>query len=425
MRIDSILLFEPEQTELLYPFSIMHPLWELRCGCLRLFEKLQKRYPNARLIFHGRDLQLASFLERFEIDQQDLRKENILIFHSAILPDSDFLTSLENSYDNFLKSGSESKSVAFTHNEVPVAIYLDASEYINPSADKDRQFLIKLFDEYGRVLPQVEVREPKVINFLWDALDFNAHSINDDAVYFQNDFDFDYAEKHGSHFINKSAIKIGSGSSIAPGCVIDASEGYIIIGSNVKIMPNSVIIGPCFIGDNSIVKIAAKIYQDCSFGEHCKIGGEIENSIFLAYSNKQHDGFLGHSYICQWVNLGANTNNSDLKNTYDNIKVQFKDKEFDSGRTFLGLLCGDHTKSAINTSFNTGTVSGICAVLFYEGFHPKFIKSFSWGGRKDSMIYKLDKAIEIARTVMARRGKALLPADEALLKDEYERTKLS
>jgi UDP-N-acetylglucosamine diphosphorylase/glucosamine-1-phosphate N-acetyltransferase len=421
MQIDTILLFEPEETGLLYPFSILHPLWELRCGALRIFEKIQKQFPKARIIYQGRELHRQSFLARFDNDSQDMRKENLLVLHSAILPDKRFCDDLESGYEQFLSEGLGSRSVAFTVNSLPVAVFIHKDELINPS-ERDKEFLPKTFDQYGLALPQVEISEPRVIDYLWNALDFNAFAIGDDTRHFSNQYDFSFGKSIGAQFINENSIFIGNNVSIGANVVIDASDGPVIIDDSAKIMHGSTIMGPCYIGKYSTIKIGAKIYEGCSFGEYCKVGGELENSIIQSYSNKQHDGFLGHSFIGEWVNLGANTNNSDLKNTYGPIKVSFGRKDINTGRMFLGLLCGDHTKSAINTSFNTGTVCGINSILFYEGFHPQYIPSYSWAGRKDSMPYKVDKAIEIARTVMGRRNRELSSAEEALFRIEHQKT---
>ncbi len=186
-------------------------------------------------------------------------------------------------------------------------------------------------------------------------------------------------------------------------------------------MANAVLVGPCFIGDNSIIKIGAKIYEKTAIGEWCKVGGEVENSIIHAYANKQHDGFLGHSYLGEWVNLGADTNTSDLKNTYGKISAILRNKEVNSERMFLGLMAGDHTKSGINTMFTTGTVAGVSSNVIGAGYPPRSIPSFSFGGFKDSPVYDFQKAIDVAKTVMLRRQKELLPEEEALLKMEFER----
>lgn len=421
MQVDAVFIFEPERTGLLYPFSIMHPLWEIRCGALRIFEKIKKQFPNARLVFSGRDKHLNSFLKRFNFEHQSLQKENILIYHSAILPTEALWKEIISKYEEYSKQENTSKSVTFSFNQVPFMAYIHKDEYINPN-DKDKNFFPKTLDDYGRALPTIEVSEPKVINYLWDAIYFNGDSINDDARFFENCGDYPEIKNNGVYLINESAIKIGKNVKISPGVVIDASNGFIIIDDNVTIMPNAVILGPTYIGKNSTVKIGAKIYSNNSFGEYCKVGGEIESTIIQAYSNKQHDGFLGHSFISEWVNLGANTNNSNLKNTYSEIKVRFKKQEINTGKMFLGLLCGDHTKTAINTAFNTGTVAGIAAIIVADGMLPNYIPSFAWRGTKDCGHYKLEKAIEVAKIVMERRNKILLPEEEILLKEEYART---
>jgi UDP-N-acetylglucosamine diphosphorylase/glucosamine-1-phosphate N-acetyltransferase len=154
----------------------------------------------------------------------------------------------------------------------------------------------------------------------------------------------------------------------------------------------------------------------------CKVGGEVEGSIFQGYSNKQHDGFLGHSYICEWVNLGADTNNSDLKNNYGNVKVYVDGKIVDTGHQFVGLFMGDHSKAGINTMFNTGTVVGVSSNVFGAGFPPKFIPSFSWGGADKMIEYDIEKAVETAKAVMKRRDIKMTKEYETLLRKIFMET---
>jgi UDP-N-acetylglucosamine diphosphorylase/glucosamine-1-phosphate N-acetyltransferase len=197
----------------------------------------------------------------------------------------------------------------------------------------------------------------------------------------------------------------------------------VIIDNDVFIYPNSFIEGPCYIGASSKVKSGAAIYGNTSIGKVCKIGGEVEQSIFMDYSNKQHSGFIGHSYIGSWVNLGADTNNSDLKNNYSKIKIKFSAKEINTGVQFLGLMIGDHSKSAINTMFNTGTVVGYCCNIFSAGFPDKFIPSFTWGGDDLSKVYDISKALETARIVTGRRKIDFSSVDEKLFNLIFEFTK--
>jgi UDP-N-acetylglucosamine diphosphorylase/glucosamine-1-phosphate N-acetyltransferase len=155
----------------------------------------------------------------------------------------------------------------------------------------------------------------------------------------------------------------------------------------------------------------------------CKVGGEVEESVIHSYSNKQHDGFLGHAYLGMWVNLGADTNNSDLKNNYGNVKVVINGRLVDSGSMFVGLTMGDHSKSGINTMFNTGTVVGVSSNVFGAGFPPKFVPSFSWGGSDGQETYELEKSLAVARRVMARRKVTLSAAEESLFRTVFELTR--
>jgi len=191
----------------------------------------------------------------------------------------------------------------------------------------------------------------------------------------------------------------------------------------VTVFPNATIEGPAFVGDDSRIKIGAKIYQGTTIGEVCKVGGEVEASIIHSHSNKQHDGFLGHSYLGQWVNLGADTNNSDLKNNYGTVKVYVEGEMVDTGSLFVGLMMGDHSKSGINTMFNTGTVVGVMCNVYGAGFPPKFIPSYTWGGAQELIEYELDKALDTARRVMARRDVQLTQAQEEMLRAVFELTR--
>ncbi|HNO12319.1 MAG TPA: putative sugar nucleotidyl transferase, partial [bacterium] len=242
----------------------------------------------------------------------------------------------------------------------------------------------------------------RIISYPWDLVKHNGECIT-------SDFDSFKVNSHqgkiyaGAHLVNPDAIYIGAGSSVKPGVVLDAEKGPIIIGNHVDIMPNAVIEGPCFIGDHSIIKIGAKIYGQTTIGPVCKVGGEVEGSIIQGYSNKQHDGFLGHSYIGEWCNLGAGTNTSDLKNNYSSVRVTINGKDVDTGSMFVGLTMGDHSKSGINTMFNTGTVVGVCSNVFGGGFPPKDIPSYAWVDSPKISLYKMDKAMQVANTVMVRR----------------------
>jgi len=226
----------------------------------------------------------------------------------------------------------------------------------------------------------------------------------------------------GVHFINKKDIFIEENVIIKPNVTLDASDGPIYVDKGVKILSNTYIAGPVYIGEKTFVKANTQIYHGTSIGPVCKAGGEIENSIIHSYSNKQHEGFLGHAYLGSWVNIGASSNNSDLKNDYGNIKVIIDGKEVNTESQFFGLIMGDHSKCAINTMFNTGTVIGVNANIFGSGFPRNFIPSFSWGGAQGFTTYGLDKALEVAEKVMERRNKILDDTDKKILNYIFEKT---
>jgi UDP-N-acetylglucosamine diphosphorylase/glucosamine-1-phosphate N-acetyltransferase len=217
----------------------------------------------------------------------------------------------------------------------------------------------------------------------------------------------------GVYLLNKQAVHVGDGTTIKPGVVLDAENGPIFIGRNVSISPNTSIEGPCYIGDGSLIQPGASLRDGVSIGRRCKVGGELESSILHGYSNKQHDGFLGHSYVAEWVNLAADTVNSDLKNTYGNVRVPINGEEIDSGQMFVGLTIGDHSKTGIGQMFPTGAVVGFgCNIATCE-FAPKFVPSFTWLAGKNECTYSPDRCLEIARRVMARRQTSFTPAEEA------------
>lgn len=208
-------------------------------------------------------------------------------------------------------------------------------------------------------------------------------------------------------------------------CVLNATAGPIYIGKDAEIMEGSLIRGPFAIGESSVLKMGTKIYGATSVGKHCKVGGEVNNCIINDYSNKGHDGFLGNSVIGSWCNLGADTNTSNLKNNYGEVKVwnYTTEKIENTGLLFHGLIMGDHSKAGINTMFNTGTVVGMCVNIFDSGFPPKFIPSFSWGSAaKGFETFKLEKAEEAAAAMMTRRNLQFDAADREIFQQVYSLT---
>ena len=220
---------------------------------------------------------------------------------------------------------------------------------------------------------------------------------------------------------NAEDIFIEEGA-VLPLCVLNATNGPIYIGKNAEIMEGSMVRGPFALCEGSTLKMGTKIYGPTTIGPNSKVGGEINNSVFFGYSNKGHDGFLGNSVIGEWCNLGAGTNNSNLKNNYAEVRLwSYETENFaKTGLQFCGLMMGDHSKCGINTMFNTGTVIGVSANIFGSGFPRNFIPSFSWGGAKGFTAYLTAKAFEVATEVMKRRGLEFSAQESAILEHVFE-----
>ncbi|HXV12896.1 MAG TPA: putative sugar nucleotidyl transferase, partial [Candidatus Krumholzibacteria bacterium] len=274
------------------------------------------------------------------------------------------------------------------------------------AADADAEALspdlMRVID--ARRLRRVEMPEARVLSFPWQLVEHNSACIADDFARAARGHAKDAAIHPGVHLVEPKRIAIGSRAAIRAGTVIDASDGPVVIGEGVVVMANATIVGPAAIGAGSVVKAGARILAGTSVGKVCKVGGEVDESIFADYTNKQHDGFLGHTYLGSWVNIGAASNNSDLKNNYGSVRMWNAGRPRDTGRQFLGLVMGDHTKTGINAVFNTGTVVGFNCNLYSSEMPDAFVPSFSWGHGRDVVPYELEKAVQTATAAMHRRG---------------------
>ncbi|WP_400079668.1 GlmU family protein [Winogradskyella sp. R77965] len=224
--------------------------------------------------------------------------------------------------------------------------------------------------------------------------------------------------------INPENIFIEKGATLNF-ATLNASSGPIYIGRDSEVMEGSIVRGPLALCNDAALKLGTKIYGPTTIGPHSKVGGEVNNSVLFGYSNKGHDGFLGNSVLGEWCNLGADTNNSNLKNNYAEVRLwDYQTEGFaKTGLQFCGLMMGDHSKCGINTMFNTGTVVGVSANIFGSGFPRNFVPSFSWGGSKGFVTYKTNKAFEVAEVVMARRKEKFTDKDKAILEHIFEDTK--
>lgn len=392
----------------LLPLTWTRPVYYLRCGANILADKITKQYPDFSLMYHCREYLSEIVAETTRSPVNRFVEDDYLLINGRILWDEDVARKIDSNRHGYLYCAGDT--------EVAAVLSAEQSHVLKNYAGKPLAL--------REIFPSMTVEQvnAKTINYPWDLLTVNAEEILKDFVRFYPEPELHGVLHPGAHFLNKSIIHIGKNVRIKPGVILDADNGPIVIDEGAEIMANAVIEGPAYIGRDSRVKIGAKIYGGTSIGEMCKVGGEVEGSIIHSFSNKQHDGFLGHAYIGQWVNLGAGTNNSDLKNNYHSIRMTIDGEIIDTGLLFVGLIMGDHSKAGINTMFNTGTVTGVHSNVFGAGFPPKYIPSFSWGGSNGFAEYDFKKATATARTVMARRNVEFTDAMERLAKIIFEET---
>jgi UDP-N-acetylglucosamine diphosphorylase/glucosamine-1-phosphate N-acetyltransferase len=262
-------------------------------------------------------------------------------------------------------------------------------------------------------LPQVEP-QGRVVDGLWDLIAWNEESLV-----------ADFAAMRGApgpvpsgpyHVVNAEEVYLGKGVALGPGCVLDATKGPIFVGESATIGANAVIEGPCSIGAHCLVKPLAHLRQNTSIGPFCKVGGEVSASIFLGHTNKQHEGFVGTSYVGKWVNLGAGTTTSNMKNTLGEISVETGKEKRSSGRRFLGSFIGDHVKTGIQTSLSAGTYIGFCSQVAESKKTPKFVPSYTFRTDKGDEGYQLEKAIEVTKRMFARKGRGWTEADDRMMR---------
>lgn len=404
-----ICIFEDEQYLNFEPLIYNRPVYDLICGMTTLKDKIVRTFLKEKVILKCRPyLESVVKSENPNLKVNQFDKDDYLFINGRIIAPLNF--------KNIFKVKPNEEKV-FVSNGIVVAAKLSRKKIEELKLAESEIINTKLFADF----PSVKVDIP-IAGYLWDLIYQNGKEIENDFRACTKGKSTAKKKYPGVNLVNKKNIFIGKNVDIKPGVVLDASTGPIFIEKNVTIFPNAVIQGPFYIGELSKIKSCATIYPNVSIGKVCKVGGEVEDTIMHPYSNKQHSGFLGHSYLGSWINLGADTNNSDLQNNYGSIKVQVSGKHIDSGKQFVGLMMGDHSKTAINTMFNTGTVVGFSSNVFGAGFPPKYIPSFGWGGSESMKEYKLVKAVETAKAVFARRDKEFNNEDRELFETIFNFT---
>jgi UDP-N-acetylglucosamine diphosphorylase/glucosamine-1-phosphate N-acetyltransferase len=386
-------LFDDNTRNHLLPLTFTKPVADLRIGIMTIREKWEK------LLKAKTSTLTEDYLSK---KYPVVTSKGTVLINGSILPTSELVKKIKRLNEN----------ESLVDGDVVIAQHIN-TEQLETTVEQDNEKInpIKLRDKYIK------------INFAWDIFFKNGHAIEDD---------FPLATR------GKSSLRPNSTNTVigrrklfidktakVNGAVLNTSTGPIFIGKDAEVMEGAVIRGPFALCEGGVVKMGAKIYGPTTVGPHSKVGGELNNVVIQAYSNKAHDGFIGNSVIGEWCNLGADTNSSNLRNTYDEVKVwNYPAQAFiPSGLQFCGLIMGDHSKCAINTMFNTGTVVGVNANVFGAGFQRNFIASFSWGGTGGFSHYDIDKALDVARLVYERRNIEFTQEDEDILRHIHKLTK--
>ncbi len=386
------IMFDNFRRNYMLPLSFTRPVADFRIGILTIREKWEK-YLNSKTSSLTEDY----LSEKFPIVKGD---DNILI-NGSISPNPELA-----------KQVSQLKpKEALVSDTIIIALHVEAEDLIKVGEG----------DTEGINEVMTDVKYIK-LNNTWDVFALNAAAIEEDFTLLTNG-------RKSQEISNTNKVAAAENIFIEEGAIVEhttinASGGPVYIGRDAHVMEGCMLRGPVAICHNATLKMGAKIYGGTTIGPFSKIGGEINNSVFFGYSNKAHDGFIGNSVVGEWCNMGAGTNNSNLKNTYDDVRLwSYPDQTFvDTGLQFCGLIMGDHTKCGINTMFNTGTVIGINVNIYGPGFQRNFVPSFSWGGTSGFTHYDLDKAIEVAGIVYDRRKLTFTKADERILREVYRLT---
>jgi UDP-N-acetylglucosamine diphosphorylase/glucosamine-1-phosphate N-acetyltransferase len=355
------------------PLTLTRPIGNLRMGILTNDERWKMFLPDAKI----------GFTTEKYLSKKFSSIENGIRVNAAVIPNEEIVAAVMHLEDN-------------------TALYLN------------EMFIAENGVSTSKIQFRGEI--PVILENRWDLFQKN------DLV-LKSDFELITAGRK-SQKLSKSNTVIGSSELIfleegakVEASILNTSSGPIYIGRNAEIMEGSIVRGPLAMCEHSALKLGTKIYGATTLGPHCKVGGEVNNSVFQAYSNKGHEGFVGNSLIGEWCNLGADTNTSNLKNNYGNVSTYSyeTDKEEKTNVQFMGLTMGDHSKCGINTMFNTATVIGVSCNIYGADFPPKFIPSFSWGGSAGFVPFKFEKAIEYANNMMERRGLKLSEEEVEIL----------
>lgn len=400
--MEPIVIFEDEAFRQLLPLTYWRTCFELRTGYARLVDHILASLGGSDVSYYCRPVMAAVTAERFAqpVNRVPAGEAAVFINGRLLLTDSLDLGPMPSAQwqDGWLVALRARRAIF---------------EKLTPQMWLDRVLLRQVL---AGVPEHRFVPTPTLIGYPWDLIATNAEMLNFGWKHAGSPAGLEGRICQGVHMLNEAAIHVGRESVLKPGVVLDAEHGPIFIGESVTIAPNASIEGPCYIGDGSLIQPGAVLRDAMSIGQRCKVGGELESSVIHGFSNKQHDGFLGHSYVAEWVNLAADTVNSDLKNTYGTVRVPINGVEVESGQMFVGLTIGDHSKTGIGQMFPTGAVVGFGSNIATCEFAPKFVPSFTWLTASARKPYELGRCLDVAKRVMGRRQTDMTAAQEALFR---------
>jgi UDP-N-acetylglucosamine diphosphorylase/glucosamine-1-phosphate N-acetyltransferase len=387
----NIILFDSDTRQHLLPLTFTRPVADIRVGILTIREKWEQWLEgNASYI-------TEDYLStKFPINISD----DNLVIDGSVLPDQALVSRINAlGYNEALVKNGELIAARLGEDQFERVIMEGEMSELNES-ELDISLL--------------QISRP------WHIFTFNDAAIRADFAMITNGRKSQPISKTNQIF-GESQIFLEEGAKVECS-VLNATTGPIYLGKNSEIMEGALIRGALALCEGAQIKMGAKLYGANTFGPYCKVGGEVGNSVLLGYSNKGHDGYLGNSVLGEWCNLGADTNISNLKNTYEPVRLwSYVEKRFaHTNQNFLGLIMGDHCKAGINTMFNTGTVIGVASNIFGEGYPRNYITSFAWGGYSGFITHKFEKAIETAKIVTNRRNIVFTQEDENILKHLYE-----
>ncbi len=391
----NIVLFDhPVIRQNLLPFTFTRPVAEIRIGILTIREKWGKRCKD----------QLSYLTEDYLTVKYPIGPGNELWFINGAVCPTDDLVKIIQELD---------QQTLLTKNGMPIAWRGPAINYGELEQENYKR---------GREVQEYE-HDLFILQQLWEIFVHNGEQLRIDYDLITQGRKSAKIDDPYTAVYHKENIFIEEGA-IIKSAILNAENGPIYIGKNVEIGEGSIIRGAFAIGDNSILNLGSKMRGDNTIGPYCKIGGEVSNSVIFGHSSKAHDGFIGNSVIGEWCNMGADSNTSNLKNNYGEVRLwNYHNEDFmPTGRQFCGLMLGDHSKCGINTMFNTGTVVGVGANIYGSDFPINFIPSYSWGGAHGFTIYHLDKFLEVVPRVFERRGKILDDIEKDILKEIFNKT---